>query len=147
MIVTDNSPSAGYIAWEDVVIDYKGTEYNIANDNSNMTYIWWDFTSPNELQKSNTLPDLEDDDCVVFYNDNGTHYIAPIMTILEGGLLRPGTVDGSTALKNASVINIKFGVTSTKITNLNADYVDGKHIFVQSDEPAAESDGDLWFDI
>ena len=33
--ITNNSPSAGYVAWSGLVIELKGVQYNVNNDNSN----------------------------------------------------------------------------------------------------------------
>ena len=87
MVITDNSPSAGYVAWTGVVMTFKSIDYNVANGNSNKKYIWWDFTNPNDLQTSDTLPTLTDDDCVFLLNVGGTHYLIPGATIYRPELM------------------------------------------------------------
>ncbi len=85
--VTDNSPSAGYIAWSNLDIQYEGIIYNVADGNTDLKFAWWDYDDPYVLQTSNTLPTLTDDDVLVFFNKNGTHLTVPKATIIEGGLI------------------------------------------------------------
>jgi hypothetical protein len=87
MVITDNSPSAGYVAWSGVVMTFKSVDYNVTNGNSNKKYIWWDFTNPNVFQESDTLPTLTDDDCIYLLNLSGTHYLIPGATIYREELL------------------------------------------------------------
>jgi microcystin-dependent protein len=86
MVITDNSPSAGYVAWTGVIMTLKSVDYTISNANSNKKYIWWDFTNPNVMQESDTLPTLADDDCVFILNKSGTHYLIPNATIYRSEL-------------------------------------------------------------
>ncbi len=72
LIITDNSPSAGYIAWTGLVITYKSVNYNVNDGNSNKRYIWWDLDNPNDLQESDTMPTMTIDDCIEFVNINGS---------------------------------------------------------------------------
>jgi hypothetical protein len=76
--VTDDSPSAGYIAWVDLIITKDNVDYEIDDDNSDKKYLWWDFDSPNTLQESDTMPTLNDDDGdrLIFINEDGVHQIA-----------------------------------------------------------------------
>ena len=87
MTITDNSPSAGYVAWAGVIITFKGVEYTITDGNSNKKFIWWDFTNPNALQESDTVPTLTDDDCVFLLNKSGTHYLIPNATVYQPDLI------------------------------------------------------------
>ena len=75
LVITNNSPSAGYVAWTGMVVTYKGVDHNINNDNSNKKYIWWDLDNPTDLQESDTLPTLTDDDSIIIVNISGTHYL------------------------------------------------------------------------
>lgn len=75
LVITDNSPSAGYVAWAGMVITYKSVNHNINNGNSNKKYIWWDLDNPTDLQTSDTMPTMTDDDCIVIVNIGGTHYL------------------------------------------------------------------------
>ena len=86
MVITDNSPSPGYVAWTGVVMTFKDINYSVTNGNSNKKFIWWDFTNPNAMQESDTLPTLTDDDCVFLLNISGTHYLIPGRTIYHSEL-------------------------------------------------------------
>ena len=72
LVITDNSPSAGYIAWAGLVVTYKEVNYNVNDSNSNKRYIWWDLDNPNDLQESDTMPTMTVDDCIIFSNINGS---------------------------------------------------------------------------
>jgi len=72
LVITDNSPSAGYIAWAGLVITYKSVNYNVNDSNSNKRYIWWDLDNPNDLQESDTMPTMTKDDAIIFINVNGS---------------------------------------------------------------------------
>lgn len=94
LAVTNNSPTATKITWTGLVIKFKGSNYNITDGNSDYKYLWWDFTNPTVLQEANSLPALTDDDCIVFYNDGGTHYLVPTATIYKGELIEDyGIID------------------------------------------------------
>ena len=92
LIITNNSPSAGYIAWTGLVIELKGVQYNVNDDNSNYKFLWWDADNPNDLQESNTSPSLTKDDCIVFFNSSGTAYFVPNATMLRGEQIYDGTI-------------------------------------------------------
>lgn len=90
--ITDNSPSAGYIAWAGCRIVYKGVDYSIADGNTALAFVWWDFDNPTVFQTTNTLPTLTDDDVVVFFNKNGTHLTVPTASVVDGGLIVAGSI-------------------------------------------------------
>jgi hypothetical protein len=92
MVITDNSPSAGYVAWTGVIITFKEIPYSISNGNSNKKFIWWDFTNPNVLQESDTQPTLTDDDCIFILNRSGTHKLIPNATIYYSDLFADNPV-------------------------------------------------------
>lgn len=39
--ILNNAPSAGYIQWSSVNIQYNGVSYAIANGYTNYTYVYW----------------------------------------------------------------------------------------------------------
>jgi microcystin-dependent protein len=94
LVVTDNSPAAGSIAWTGLTITKNITDYNIDDGNSDKKYLWWDYDSPNTLQESDTQPTLEDDDGdrLVFLNISGTHSICIQATIPHGSQIKTGTL-------------------------------------------------------
>lgn len=117
---TNNSPSAGYVAWSDVNIVYKGVTYTITDGNSNKKYIWWDFSaSPNNvLQGSDTKPALTQDDVLVGINDGGT-----FMNMMTAGKLVPGSAltdgsVGSNELGAGAVTNAKLAALAVTSDNL-----------------------------
>ena len=117
---TDDSPSAGYVSWVDVNIVYKGQTYAIQDGNTNMKYIWWDFsaTDPTVLQTSNTKPTITQDDVLIGINDNGTFHLtmAPGKPT-PGGAILSGSIS-SNELGAGSVISSVLAdnaVTSSKI--------------------------------
>ena len=72
-IFTNNSPSAGSVAWSNVVLYWKANKYTITDGNTSDTYIWWDYSlSTTTFQTSNTKPDLAFEDIVIATNDSGT---------------------------------------------------------------------------
>lgn len=103
MQITNNSPSAGYIAWTGVTVKYRDVSYSIADGNSNKLYLWWDFSSPTVLQESDTMPALEDTDSIIFINDSGTYTLVGIRSRqVHGDVILAGTVP-DTALEETYV--------------------------------------------
>ncbi|MFJ7993581.1 hypothetical protein ACIQY5_15570 [Peribacillus frigoritolerans] len=90
--VTNNSPSAGYIAWKDCNISYKGTVYPIPDGNTNLTYVYWKFSDPDGFYGSNAYPTLAADDLLVFLNKNGIHLKVPNTSVLDGSLIVPESI-------------------------------------------------------
>lgn len=95
---TDNSPSAGYVAWTGCNMVYKGVNVSITNGNTNKKYIWWQYsaTPNNVFQTTDTLPTMTDDDCLIAINTAGVH----VMNIGEGrpthgASIVTGTVGGT----------------------------------------------------
>lgn len=112
-VVTNNSPTAGSVAWTDLNIVYKGTTYTITNGNSALKYIWWQFaaTDKTKLQFSNTKPVLTQDDILIGINEGG------IFTLT----MAPGKMTPGGALMDGSVGSGELGagaVTEAKIANL-----------------------------
>lgn len=127
-VVTDNSPTAGKVAWTDCNIAYKGNNYVITSGNTALKYIWWDFSvSTTAFQTTDTKPTLEDDDVMVFINNSGAH-----QTVIGTGRMVDGAV-----IKNSSVSGTEIGanaiaethVANDAITNLkikNGEVIAGK---------------------
>ena len=115
MQVLNNSPSAGYIAWSDAKISYKGVINSVADGNTNLSYVYWKYSDPTTFYGSNNFPVLGPDDLMVFLNKNGTYLLVPNATIIEGSLIVPESI-----LANAISAN---AVTAEKIMAgaINAD--------------------------
>lgn len=122
MQVTNNSPSAGYIAWTGVKISYKGAVYSIANGSTNFIYVYWKFADPLTFYGSSTFPTLGNDDLLVFLNKNGTYINVPNATILDGSLIVPESILTS-ALSANSVTGEKILAGSIDTTHLAANSV------------------------
>lgn len=101
MKVFHNTPAAGYIAWEDVNIAYKGEIYSPPDGHTHHTYVWWELSDPDVLKASATYPDLGDDDLLVFYNKSGTYLIIPFTTVLDGSLIVPDSIVTEALAANA----------------------------------------------
>lgn len=117
LTITDNSPSAGYIAWSGLIISYKEVDYNVNDGNSNKKYLWWDLDNPNDLQESDTEPTMSDDDCIVFINDNGTHKMWGFRS-LHGSMIEDGTIGASKLEGNAAVPSGAIMMWSGQIANI-----------------------------
>ncbi len=91
-IITHNSPSVGFVSWQDLHMQYNGSAYAIANGNSDKVYIWWEAADPYVLKSSNTYPTLGAADALVLLNKNGTAFLVPGSTVLDGSLIVPGTI-------------------------------------------------------
>jgi hypothetical protein len=112
-VFTNNSPIAGSVAWTDLNIVYKGITYTIANGNSALKYIWWQFsaTDKTKLQMSNTKPTLTQDDILIGVNEGGTFTLT----------MAPGKMTPGSALLDGSVGSNELGskaVTAAKIGDL-----------------------------
>lgn len=114
--ITDNSPSAGYIAWTACNIVYKGTNYAITNGNSNKKYIYWTLaqTDKTVFLTSDTKPVLTEDDVLVFVNDGGVHNTV-MGSMTSGFAVLDGTISGSeiktSTIAGANLINGTVGST------------------------------------
>jgi len=72
---TNNSPSAGYVAWNRHTIYCNGAGYTIAAGNTNLKYIYW-VNGATSYTASNTNPTLTDDDFIIAVNIDGAHDLA-----------------------------------------------------------------------
>lgn len=122
MKVLDNTPSNGYISWQDVNISYKGQVYKIANGATDFTYIYWKYSDPLSFYGSNAFPTLGDDDLLVFLNKNGTHLTVPNTTIVDGSLIVPESIMAS-ALSANSVTSEKILAGSISADKISANAI------------------------
>ncbi len=73
LVITNNSPSAGYVAWNSFTLTHQGMSYTIAAGNTNKKFIYWKkATSTTVLQTSDTPPTRANDQFLVIFNDGGT---------------------------------------------------------------------------
>ena len=100
LTINNNTPSAGKIAWaaddgsNPILLTYKGVTYEIAANNSNSIYIYWDLnSSPTTFLNTSTLATaIGDDKWVMAINNSGTHSKAFQNKILHGGLIQAATI-------------------------------------------------------
>jgi hypothetical protein len=69
---TNNSPTAGSIAWANVHMVYQGTDTIITDGNTANAYVWWDPATPAVLASNNTKPVLTVGQVLLFQNVGGT---------------------------------------------------------------------------
>lgn len=75
LTLTNNSPSAGYVAWSSFKLTYQGVTYTVSSGNSNNKYIYWKKSvSTTVLQTSATIPTNAPDMFIVVVNFSGTAY-------------------------------------------------------------------------
>jgi len=134
MVITNNSPGAGSVAWSGMVINYKGSDYNITDGNSDKMFLWWDFTSPTVLQETDTLPTMTDDDQIILTNISGTHYLTPTRTKVQAALL--------TGIMSA-FISTPSSAPSSAYEVANKQYVDIKTPTVHTPAPGGTVTIDL----
>ncbi|HET9186949.1 MAG TPA: hypothetical protein VFN80_03275, partial [Acidothermaceae bacterium] len=115
--VTDNTPTAGSIAWASLHVVYNGTDYAITDANTALKYAWFDPTaSSTVLQTSNTKPtNLTGAATLVFVNNGGTAIIAVDSAMpaavqdgaIDRGAILVGAV-GSSQLDDGAVVSAKI---------------------------------------
>lgn len=69
---TNNSPSAGSVAWSAHSVVHGGTQYNVAAGSTALKYIYWLKAIPAVYQSSPTFPMLGKDDFLIAVNTGGT---------------------------------------------------------------------------
>ncbi len=83
LVVTDNSPSAGYVAWTGFDLFYNGSNYRIASGSSALKYIYWlKATSTTVLQASATAPAAAVDQFLVILNLSGSARVALFQNVI-----------------------------------------------------------------
>lgn len=126
-VVINNSPLTGYIAWQNVKITYKGEEYTIIDGNTDKRFAWWDYNYPTVMQTADNLPELTNDDVLVFYNKFGMPLIVPGATVFDGGLIVPGTITAD-ALAVASILAKHIGAGEVLAEHIKAGEITTEHI-------------------
>jgi len=95
-IFTNDSPDPGYVSWSNVVLYWKDNKYEIADGSTNKKYIWWDYsTSTTTFQTSDTRPELDLEDVIVGYNDNGTWRLMCYQPTVMADYVRAGVLQSS----------------------------------------------------
>jgi len=95
-IFTNDSPDPGYVSWSNVVLYWKDNKYEIADGSTNKKYIWWDYSvSTTTFQTSDTRPELELEDVIIGYNDNGTWRLMCYQPTVMADYVRAGVLQSS----------------------------------------------------
>ena len=106
---TDNSPSAGSVAWADCNVVFKGNTYVITDGNTADKYIYWQAgTTPTTFKTSATKPTLTDDDALIAINDGGVHQmVIGTGRMTHGGSVISATID-SNEIKDGAILADKI---------------------------------------
>lgn len=120
-VLRNNFPSQGFIAWYNLHMVYAGVEYAISDGATPSTYVYWRLATPNTLLVSDTFPVLGVDDALVFINDAGVATSVLESTVINGGLVVPGTIKAGA-----------LAADSVSATNLAADAVRARNILAGS---------------
>lgn len=116
---TNNSPTAGKIAWTGCKVVYAGTEYSITNGSCLTTdkHIYWQLAAPTVFSASATLPALGNDDFLVAFNNSGTTLLVWNSTIINGNRITTGSVTATQISAHSITANeIAAGtITATEI--------------------------------
>jgi len=95
-IFTNDSPDPGYVSWSNVVLYWRDNKYEIADGSTNKKYIWWDYSvSTTTFQTSDTRPELELEDVIIGYNDNGTWRLMCYQPTVMADYVRAGVLQSS----------------------------------------------------
>jgi len=95
-VFTNDSPDPGYVSWSNVVLYWKDNKYEIADGSTNKKYIWWDYSvSTTTFQTSDTRPELELEDVIIGYNDNGTWRLMCYQPTVMADYVRAGVLQSS----------------------------------------------------
>jgi len=90
---TKDSPSAGRVAWANVILYWKDNKYEIDDGDTDKKYIWWDHSlSTTTFQTSDDAPSLELEDVIVVYNDNGTPFMMVYSPMVMADYIRAGSL-------------------------------------------------------
>lgn len=120
--IQNNTPSAGMIQWTDLNLVYLGQTYAIQDGYTNAIYAYWTPTYPNNLVVTNTFPTLGPDDALLFLNKNGIALVVPTATILDGGLVVPGSIFASSLAAN-TITGDKIAASTVTSTNIAANTI------------------------
>lgn len=125
---TNNSPTAGKVAWTGVKVVYNGTEYTITNSNCETTdkYIYWVYQATT-LSKSATLPTLGNNDFLVAINNSGTYTLVWNSTKIDGNRITSGTVT-ATQISAGSITATEIASGTITADKIHASGIDANKI-------------------
>jgi hypothetical protein len=93
-VITNNSPSAGYISWTQTNVTWGSYDFTIPAGNTNKLYTWWEFRNGTPaVVSSDTYPaNLLPEDLLLFLNKDGVGMLVPDASVMNGALIVPGTI-------------------------------------------------------
>lgn len=116
-----NTPSLGYIAWQDVHIQYKGVTYGIPDGNTDKRFVIWRYADPDCFYGSDEFPTLGSDDLLVFLNKNGTYSVVPKTQIVDGSLIVSDSImTDALAANSVTTEKIAAGAITADLIAANA---------------------------
>ena len=77
MALLSNVPTLSYIRWQNLLITYQGTTYQITNNQTNKAYIYWDVGNPTELIASSRKLEEKSGQFYIFFNERGRYTVVP----------------------------------------------------------------------
>ena len=77
MALLSNVPTLSYIRWQNLLITYQGTTYQISNNQTNKAYIYWDVGNPTELIASSRKLEEKSGQFYIFFNERGRYTVVP----------------------------------------------------------------------
>ena len=128
LVLTNDSPSARYIAWSACTMTYNGTQQSISGGYTDEKYIYWDFdTTPTVFRTSATKPSLTASDCLIAINDTGTARQVLGATLIHGNSIMTGSIYADEIATNA-VTAAKIAVDAVTAGKIMAGEIQGYHI-------------------
>ena len=117
---TDDSPSAGSVAWAGCTVTYNGTTYTITNGNTDKAIIWWDKSlSTTTFQTTDTYPALDGtDDIIIGWNTSGTFMPLWQTRSVHGENIIAETITATEIAANA-VTAAKINVSNLQALSVN----------------------------
>jgi len=146
---TNNSPSAGYVAWSSFVIRYQGTDYTVGATNSNRKYVYWNAGgTKTQLYGSDAIGDaLGSGKFIVGYNESGTFYPAQFIKIIHGALIQAATILAEhLSVSQLSAIVADLGEVTAGTITLNLGGSNRLRISPSGIQGSDDS-GSTWYDI
>lgn len=129
--LTANDPAIGSISWSAFNIQYLGTSYPIAAGYTANKFVWWLFNNGagGPLQAGDTLPNLTEDDLLLFLNKSGTPVNVQTASIIDGSIIASGSILGDAIAANTitgdnilagSILSAQIGAGEIKSVNIAA---------------------------
>ena len=124
--LTNNSPSAGYLAWGAFTIQYNGVGHTVASGTTIQPWVWWRYNAGASVIEAgpNVPTDLTDDDLVLFGNKAGIGVRVQAATLIDGALLVAGSIPASAIAAGGLMPTgaiIMFGSATAPVGYLSCD--------------------------